>query len=298
MVSSFANFYGLQCQYLSFTLWDSQANDIDESPNNMKSKYALVTGASEGIGFEFCKVLASKGYNIILVARTLEKLQNAAKTLERSFDIETQVISSDLTAPNAAQNLFNEVLAKNISVDILVNNAGLLFNGFFIDIDLANQEKVLQCNILALTSLSHLFANDMAQRGSGGIVNVSSTAAWMAIPNQNIYAASKAYVLSFSQALADEMRASGSGVTITVVCPSYTDTKMLDNPDQGDVMRIPNSMILSPEYVAKKGIEACLAGKHTCIPGLSNRIGMAVIQLFPKMWVTKLFGRWYRQLQQ
>lgn len=263
----------------------------------MTPKYALVTGASEGIGFEFCKVLASKGYNILLVARTLSKLQIAANTLEHNFNIETQVISSDLAAPRAAQNLFEEVLSRNISVDLLVNNAGLLFNGFFKDLALESQEKLLQCNIVALTSLSHLFANDMALRGSGRIVNVASTAAWMAIPNQNIYAASKAYVLSFSHALADEMRASGSSVTVTVVCPSYTDTKMLDNPDQGGVMKIPNSMVLSPEYVAKKGIEACLAGKHTCIPGLSNRVGMAIIQLFPKMWVTKLLGRWYRQLQ-
>jgi len=297
-MSSFANFKVLNSQYLSFALWDSQPNYTDESPDNMKSKYALVTGASEGIGLAFCKVLASKGYNIILVARTLEKLKNSAKTLERSFDIETHVIPTDLAAPNAAQNLFDEVLSRNISVDLLVNNAGLLLNGFFKDIDLASQEKLLQCNIVALTSLSHLFANDMAQRGAGRIVNLASTAAWMAIPNQNIYAASKAYVLSFSHALADEMRASGSGVTVTVVCPSYTDTKMLDNPDQGGVMKIPSSMVLSPDYVAKKGIEACLAGKHTCIPGLSNRVGMAVIQLFPKMWVTKLFGRWYRQLQQ
>jgi len=297
-MSSFANFKRLYCQYLPFTLWDTQTNDTDESIDNMTPKYALVTGASEGIGFEFCKVLASKGYNILLVARTLSKLQIAANTLEHNFNIETQVISSDLAAPRAAQNLFEEVLSRNISVDLLVNNAGLLFNGFFKDLALESQEKLLQCNIVALTSLSHLFANDMALRGSGRIVNVASTAAWMAIPNQNIYAASKAYVLSFSHALADEMRASGSSVTVTVVCPSYTDTKMLDNPDQGGVMKIPNSMVLSPEYVAKKGIEACLAGKHTCIPGLSNRVGMAIIQLFPKMWVTKLLGRWYRQLQQ
>lgn len=233
-----------------------------------------------------------------MVARTAEKLQNAAKTLEGSFGIETEVISTDLAAPNAAQNLFSEVLSRNISVEVLVNNAGLLFNGFFTDIDLESQEKLLQCNIVALTALSHLFANDMAQRGSGRILNVASTAAWMAIPNQNIYAASKAYVLSFSHALADEMKASGSGVTVTVVCPSYTDTKMLDNPNQGDVMKIPNSMVLAADYVAKKGIEACLAGKHTCVPGLSNRVGMAAIQVFPKMLVAKLFGRWYRQLQQ
>jgi uncharacterized protein len=263
----------------------------------MKSKYALVTGASEGIGFEFCKVLASKGYNILLVARTQEKLQKSAKTLEQLFNIETQVISCDLAHPNAAQKLIEDVSALHISVDLLVNNAGLLFNGYFKDIDLAKQEQLLQCNIVALTSLSHLFANDMTKRGAGRILNVSSTAAWMSIPNQNIYAASKAYVLSFSHALSNELRAANTGVTVTAVCPSYTDTKMLNNHEQGRVMQIPKWMMLSPEFVAKKGIEACLAGKPTCIPGLSNWAGMAVIQIFPKMWITKLFGWLYRRSQ-
>ena len=260
----------------------------------MNQKFALVTGASEGIGFEFSKVLASKGYNIILVARTLKKLQKAANSLEESFNIQTQVISCDLASPNAAQFLFDEVSSLNIKVDVLVNNAGLLLNGFFEEIDLSRQEKLLQCNIVALTAITHLFANDMSKRGSGRILNVASTAAWMAIPNQNVYAASKAYVLAFSHALADEMRAAKTGVTVTAVCPSYTDTKMLANPDQGAGVKLPDFMILAPDYVAKKGIEACLAGKESCIPGLSNRLGMALIQLFPKMWVAKLFGALYR----
>jgi len=260
----------------------------------MKAKYALVTGASEGIGFEFCKELASKGYNILLVARNLEKLKNAAQVLERSFNIETHVLSCDLSAPSGPENLFEEVLSLNLEVGVLVNNAGLLFNGFFKDIDILAQQALLQCNITALTSLTHLFANDMATRGFGRILNVASTAAWMAIPNQAIYAASKAYVLSFSHALADEMNAANTGVTVTVVCPSYTDTKMLANPQQGDSISIPKVLIQSPEFVAKKGVDACLAGKHTCIPGLSNRIGMALVQFIPKYWVAKLFGRWYR----
>jgi len=264
---------------------------------SMKTKFALVTGASEGIGFEFCKVLAAKGYNILLVARTLDKLQTSAKFLEQSYNIETQIICCDLASPNAAQKLFDEVNDRKISVEVLINNAGLLFNGFFKDIDLASQEKLLQCNVLALTSITHLFVNEMVRQGSGRILNVASTAAWMAIPNQNIYAASKAYVLSFSHALADEMKAAKTGVSVTVVCPSYTDTKMLANPNQGNVLKIPRSMVLSPEYVAKKGIDACLAGKSNCIPGFSNRVGMALIQLLPKAWVTTFFGRWYRHAQ-
>jgi len=264
----------------------------------MKHKFALVTGASEGIGFEFCKLLASKGYNIVLVARTLEKLQKAANSLEESFNIHAHVISCDLASPNAAQSIFDEVSSLNMEVELLVNNAGLLFNGFFKEIDLSSQESLLQCNIVALTAITHLFANDMSKRGSGRILNVASTAAWMAIPNQNVYAASKAYVLAFSHALADEMRAAKTGVTVTAVCPSYTDTKMLANPEQGAGVKLPSFMILTPDYVARKGIEACLAGKTNCIPGLSNRLGMAFIQLLPKMWVAKLFGAWYRNAHQ
>lgn len=263
----------------------------------MKTKFALVTGASEGIGFEFCKVLASKGYNILLVARTVEKLQKAAGELEQAFNVETQIIACDLAEPRAGQALFDQVVALNISVDVLVNNAGLLFNGYFRDIDLQEQDNLLQCNMVALTALSHLFSNDMAARGEGRILNVASTAAWIAIPNQAVYAASKAYVLSFSHALANELKAANTGVTVTVVCPSYTDTKMLDNPDQGRVMKIPDSLVLAPEYVAQQGIAACLAGKPTCIPGVSNLIGMALVQMLPKMWLTNLFGRMYRRAQ-
>ncbi|WP_250657172.1 SDR family NAD(P)-dependent oxidoreductase [Alkalimarinus coralli] len=263
----------------------------------MKEKYALVTGASEGIGFEFCKVLASNGYNIVLVARTQQKLENAASELENSFSIKTAVIACDLASPDAAQVLFDKVTSLNIAVDILVNNAGLLFNGYFKQIALKDQENLLHCNIVALTALSHLFANEMATRGGGRILNVASTAAWMAIPNQALYAASKAFVLSFSQAFANEMKAANTGVSVTVVCPSYTATKMLDNPAQGRVMKIPAFLILAPDYVAQKAVNACLAGRPTCIPGLSNQIGMALIQMLPKMWVAKVIGRLYRRAQ-
>jgi len=263
----------------------------------MKSKTSLVTGASDGIGFELCQVMASKGYDIVLVARNIEKLEHAAERLRASFNIETHIISCDLAEPFAAQSLLKEVKGLGLNIDVLINNAGVLFNGLFADIELSNQEKLLQCNIVALTALTHLFIGEMTRRGSGRILNVASTAAWTAIPRQNVYAASKAYVLSFSHALADEMKAAKTGVSVTVVCPSYTDTKMLANPNQGNVLKIPRSMVLSPEYVAKKGIDACLAGKSNCIPGFSNRVGMALIQLLPKAWVTTFFGRWYRHAQ-
>jgi len=263
----------------------------------MSGRWALVTGASDGIGVEFCRVLAGRGYNLMLVARREEKLQEVAAALTATHGVTTQVIPCDLAKPEAAQELHRQTAARGIEVDFLVNNAGLLHNGYFDEIDRGRQEDILAVNVVALTSLAHLFVRDMLARRRGYILNVSSTAAWMGLPQQNVYAASKAYVLSFSLALSDELRAKRSGVSVTVVCPSYTDTKMLDNPEQGWKLTIPRSMVLDPVVVAREGIDGCLAGKPMVIPGLSNRIGMSLVQCLPRVWVTRVFGNLYRKGQ-
>jgi short-subunit dehydrogenase len=261
----------------------------------MNNKMALVTGASDGIGIEFCKVLAERGYDLILVARREQKLQEVADDLCKQYKIDCIVIVADLSEPQAAQKLFQTVKNKQLNVDFLVNNAGLLANGFFTELDLSNQENMLLVNVLALTSLTHLFATDMASRGGGNILNLSSLAAWTAIPNENVYAASKAYVLSFSQALSDEMQAANNGVVITALCPGYTATKMLNNPEQGGLLKVPSALISTPESVAEKGINGCLAGKTTIIPGFSNQITAYVSQLFSKMMVARMMGKMYRK---
>ena len=169
-----------------------------------------------------------------------------------------------------------------------------LHNGFFTQLDLTAQENMIRVNVLALTSMCHLFANDMAQRKAGSILNIASLAAWMPIPNQNVYAATKAYVLAFSQALHDEMRAADTGVTITALCPGYTATKMMNNPDQGGRLMISEGLLQSAEQVAEIGLNACLAGKSTVVPGLANRITAAFTHLFPKTFFAKWMGRFYR----
>ena len=209
--------------------------------------------------------------------------------------IQCHTMPMDLAAPDAAEKLFQAVQAAKLQVDFLVNNAGILFNGDFLDTDRKGQEKLLQLNIVALTSLTHLFASQMKLHGGGCILNVASTAAWLSLPGENVYAASKAYVLSFSQALADELKAAGSGVYVTALCPGYTDTRMLDNPAQGKKLSIPRFMILSPADVARQGIAACLRGKVTCMPGLSNRILMYLVQILPRMFVARTMGAAYRR---
>ena len=256
---------------------------------------ALVTGASDGIGLEFCKVLASRGYHLVLVARREAVLNEISASLVAEHGIKCTVISCDLSKAKAAQTLFKATQKQGLEVDFLINNAGLLHNGFFTDLSLADQEKMMTVNMLALTSLSHLFANDMASRQSGHILNVASLAAWMPIPNQNIYAATKAFVLSFSQALHDELNAAGTGITVTALCPGYTATKMMDNPDQGAKLAVPAGMMQSASQVAEQGIDACLKGRALWIPGLSNRFTAAITHLFSKMALAKIAGSFYRK---
>ena len=263
--------------------------------NTHKDKTALVTGASDGIGAEFIKILASQGYNLILVARSEDKLNDLAEKMSNEFGILCSVIVADLSSANAAHNLFHAVEEKGLEVNFLINNAGLLRNGFFAELSLADQEQMIAVNVLALTSLTHLYANKMAASGGGHILNVASLAGWMAIPNQNVYAATKAYVLAFTQALSNEMMAANSGVQITALCPGYTATKMMDNPEQGATLRIPASMMMSAQEVAEMGIKGCLAGKDLIVPGIANKFTASFTHFFSKSLLTKILGSLYRK---
>jgi short-subunit dehydrogenase len=135
----------------------------------------------------------------------------------------------------------------------------------------------------------------MSARKSGHILNVASLAGWMPIPNQNVYAATKSYVLSFTQALADELNAAGNGVVVSALCPGYTATKMMDNPDQGVKLNIAPNMMMSAKEVAEQGIRDCLSGKMTIVPGAANKITAAITHLFSKTRLTKLVGSFYRK---
>ena len=153
---------------------------------------------------------------------------------------------------------------------------------------------MMMVNMMNLTALTHLYANDMTERRSGHILNVASLAGLMPIPNQNVYAATKAYVLSFGRALHNEMKAQRTNVTITTLCPGYTATKMMDNPEQGAKLLIPVSMMQSPRQVAEEGIASCLAGRDMVIPGILYRIAAVAANLLPKGALVAVLGRFYR----
>lgn len=189
-------------------------------------KTALITGASSGIGLELARIHAKQGGNLVLVARSSEKLLQLKRELEAQFGVSVQVIAQDLAEANAAQKVFEATQALGITIEILINNAGFGAHGLFHEQDRARLHELMQLNMVALTELTHLYSRAMVQREGGQILNVSSTASFMPGPLQAVYYASKAYVTSFSQALYQEL--SPYKITVTALCPGAVRTGFVE----------------------------------------------------------------------
>jgi short-subunit dehydrogenase len=218
---------------------------------------ALITGASAGIGEELARIHAAQGGDLILVARREERLESLAAELRAEFSITVDVIASDLAQPGAAALLAEAVAAKGLVVDVLVNNAGFGGHGKFHDADLNREQRMIQLNITALTELTHLFLQGMVERGEGKVLNVGSTAGFLPGPLQAVYYASKAYVNSFSQAIANELE--GSGVTVTVLCPGPVATEFQEAADLGGVRGF--ELAADARSVAQCGYKAMQKGQ-------------------------------------
>jgi len=253
---------------------------------DVASGWVLVTGASAGIGRELARAFASKGRDLVLVARSHETTTGLARELIGTSGVNVKTIPADLSVPGAAQAIFDGLSEKGISVDILVNNAGVLFEGDFSSTPLEDHLRLLQINVVTLTVLSRLFLPSMLQRRSGRILNVASTAAFMPVPRLAAYAAAKAYVLSLTEALSQELR--GSGVTATALCPGFTDTSMIRGSRLGQ--SVPSIMVMSPAAVAELGCAACLAGETICLPGLANKLIASGTPLLPRGLVRAVGG--------
>lgn len=249
-----------------------------------KGQCALVTGASAGIGQELARVLAANKFDLVLLARSRDKLQELANELSTAHGVRTTVASADLGEPGAAQAVFRAVQDAGTQVDLLVNNAGLLVEGRFNVLDLDKQLQLLQVNIAAMTAMTHLFLGPMLERKRGRILNVASIASFMPVPNLAVYAASKAYVRSFGDALFQEL--SGSGITVTTLCPGVTATGMVQGTDLGSM---PSVMIMDPKTVAQEGYRACMAGKPVHVAGLANELAVQWIKYQPS-WLVRAVG--------
>ncbi len=254
-----------------------------------RRRTALVTGASTGIGREFAKVFAEHGFDLVLVARRRDKLQQLAGELGRSYGVSALVIPQDLTLQDAAQAVFDEVQSAGIEIDVLINNAGIGFLDAFADVPLDQHVKLLQLNVVALTSLTRLFVGPMIERGWGKIINLASAAAFQPTPSFALYGASKAFVLSLSEALAEELR--GTGVTVTAVCPGFADTALVRDAlaARGHQLEFASWLLLDPEAVAREGYQAAMRGKAIQVNGLPYKLSAQLVR-FPPRWLTRTVG--------
>jgi len=245
---------------------------------------ALITGASGGIGYELAKLFAKDHFNVVLVARSAPKLMQFADELQRQFSVSAKAVPLDLTAAPAPQFLFDQLQREGIIVDFLVNNAGYGVLGEFAKVPLEENLGQIQLNVTALTHLTKLFLGPMIERHSGKILNVASTAGFQPGPLMAVYYATKAYVILFSEALANEL--SGSGVTVTCLCPGATDTGFQGRAGVADTKLFRAIRPMDAKTVARDGYRGLMAGKTMVISGFRNWLLAESVRFSPRKLVT------------
>jgi hypothetical protein len=248
-------------------------------------KTALITGASNGIGLELAKVHASKGGDLVLVARNKTKLDELKLELETQFKVIVHTIGKDLSAINSAKEVYDETSKLNIQVDYLINNAGFGDFGMFVETDWDKELQMINLNITTLTLFTKLYLQDMVNRGNGKIMNVASTAAFQSGPTMAVYCATKAYVLSFTEALSNEV--SDKGVTITALCPGATETGFQAAGGMNESELFKDKKLPSAKEVAEYGYTALIKGDTVAIHGIKNFIMSNAIRFIPRNIVLK-----------
>ena len=256
--------------------------------NPANNETVLITGASSGIGLELARCFAAGGCRLILLARNTDALETLAAALRQAHKIETLVLTADLSRPETPARVFKELQGRGIKVDVLVNNAGFGENGAFAGLPLPRQLEMIQVNITALTNLTGLFLPGMIERRRGGVLNVGSLAGFLPGPGMNIYFATKAFVLSFTEALAEELV--GTGVTATALCPGPTATNF-GNISHGKKMRRLNTPKMPAAAVASYGHRAFRQGKALAIPGWQYHVLLLLLRFMPRRFVRKMAKR-------
>jgi short-subunit dehydrogenase len=247
---------------------------------------ALITGASGGIGEHLARVLGAHKHDLVLVARNAERLQALSGELSRAFGVQCRVLAANLEDPAAPAQIFNALSGQGVTIDVLVNNAGFGARGAFAEIDYETEARMLQLNCAALMHMTRLFLPGMLQRRAGKILNVASTAAFLPGPFMAVYYASKAFVLSFTEALAEETQ--GTGVMVTALCPGPTQTNFAATAGNEDTILFRNAKPMSPYAVARVGYEGMMAGKRVVIPGWTNQASAFSTRLAPRKMLAKV----------
>jgi uncharacterized protein len=252
------------------------------------SQTALVTGASGGIGEDLARELAARQYNLVLVARSADKLEALGQELRQKYGIESTIIAMDLSRPDAAEHLTRELETRNLSIDVLINNAGFADYGEFWMLDANKTAQMLHLNITTLTMLSRALLPGMVARKRGKIMNVASTAAFMPGPLMSVYYASKNYVLALSEGLSEELI--GIGVTVTALCPGPVETGFQARAEMQNSKLLNNPMnpMMTSKEVAKQGIAALERGQRVIIPGITNQFLAMIPRWMPRAFVPKM----------
>ena len=250
-----------------------------------EKKTALITGASSGIGHEFSKLFAEDGYNLVLVARNKQRLKQLADELERKFGISVLTISKDLSVVTAPEEIFNELQQESIYIDILVNNAGFNVYGSFSGTDLMEELQMIQVNLVSLTHLTKLFLPGMLRKGHGKILNVGSTGSFGPGPFNAVYCATKAFVLSFSEAIAEELQ--GTGIAVTALCPGATKTEFFKRANMVDINLLKRG-VMDAKTVAEIGYNSLMEGERLVIAGTNNKLMIFLIRFMPRKMITKM----------
>lgn len=264
------------------------------APPTKPALTTLITGASSGIGEALAHCFAEAGHHLVLVARTEDKLRILAKSLAGKHGIVAMVQVADLSKPGAAARLATTLKRRRCAVNVLVNNAGVLAQGSFVGMTPESQKRMIDLNITGLTSMLSAFVPGMVARAARGavgrVLNVASIAAFQPVPTLATYAASKAYVLSLTESLSEELK--GSGVTVTVLCPGLTATHMLSAAKRANakVRQIPDFLVGEVSDVAREAFEACMNGDVICVPGAINRAATIASRSAPKWLMRRLGG--------
>lgn len=249
----------------------------------------LITGASSGIGAAFARKLAKRGRNVLLVARSEDKLIALCNEIGRASGIRAQYVAMDLTEPDAAQRLFEETKKRDLMIDMLVNNAGFGSMGEFAQQEGARELEMIDLNIKSLVDLTYRFLAPMRERRQGTIINVASTAAFQAVPFMATYAATKAFVLSFSEALWEENRV--HGIHVLALCPGVTDTNFFA---AAKIDRPPMRTVQTPEEVVDAALRGLARRRSVVISGWTNWVTVQIQRLVPRAFVTKFVGKTFR----
>jgi short-subunit dehydrogenase len=253
-------------------------------------KRSLVTGASSGIGEEFARQLAARGYNVVITARRKDRLDALAKELTHSREIDVEVLPADLSAPEGVAAVASRIAQGDIAY--LVNNAGFATSGQFADLEEERELQEIDVNVRALVQLAHAAIGPMKIKGRGTIVNLGSTGSYVPVPYMATYAATKAFILSFSESLHEE--AKDYGVTVTCLCPGGTSTEFQEVAGLNN-QRLPRAAFVGPEPVVKAALDGARAGSAIVVPGLANKATANLPRLLPRFAVRKLSGNVFKR---